>query len=81
MNKPRTTTNPKKLRRARKIANARILSVDEVLHLHDLAIIANAPTVARMFLNMRGEVTEAEAQALLSFAGIEAAIRATGCRN
>ena len=81
MNKPRTTTNPKKLRRAKKIAGTRILSLDEVLRLHDLAILANAPAVARMILNLRGEVTAAEARALLAFVGIETAIRADGCRN
>ena len=81
MNATRTTKNPKKLRRLTRIALKRVLTIDEVLHLHDVAILVNAPETARIILNLRGEVTEDESFAIRRLIRLEAMSRAAALRR
>lgn len=81
MNATRTTKNPKKLRRMTRIALNRVLTIDEVLHLHDVAILVNAPEMARIILNLRGEVTEDESFAIRRLIRLEATSRAVAHRR
>ena len=73
-----TNKNPKKMRRQAKSALQRELTVEEILQLHNAAVLTNAPSTANTILNMRGGITEAEAEALLLFARIESVAREMG---
>ena len=71
MNNNKATTNPKKIRRARKAQLNRQLTIDEVLHLYSAAIAAGAPVIASRIINIRGGITVAEGQALMALARVE----------
>lgn len=80
MNKPnKITRNPKKIRRAAQRRLDRPLAVEAMLRLYSAAIQANAPLMAEKILNIRGEITLAEAEALVALVNVEAA--ANGSMN
>ena len=68
----RKTKNPKKTRRVEKKRLNQALTIDTVLRLYGAAIQAGAPVMAQKILNMRGEITVAEAEALVSLVNVEA---------
>ena len=80
MNKTnKTTRNPKKIRRSEKRQLNRPLAVEAMLRLYSAAIQAGAPLMAEKILNIRGEITLAEAEALVALVNVEAA--ANGSMN
>ena len=80
MNKTtKKTRNPKKIRRSEKRQLSRPLAVEAMLRLYSAAIQADAPLMAEKILNIRGEITLAEAEALVALVNVEAA--ANGSMN
>ena len=74
MNKTnKITRNPKKIRRAEQRRQDRPLAVEAMLRLYSAAIRAGAPLMAEKILNIRGEITLAEAEALVALVNVEAA--------
>lgn len=81
MNKTnKTTSNPKKIRRAVKEREYRPLTVEESLRLYRAAVDAGAPVTAQRVINMCGGITFAEAKALVAMINLEAALNGSTVR-
>lgn len=73
------TKNPKKIRRVEKNRLNQPLTIDTMLRLYLAAIQAGAPVMAQKILNMRGEITLTDVEALVAFVNVEA--EANGSMN
>ena len=81
MNRPKAISNPKKNRRILREAASRVLSVEEIVSLHNQVLVAGAPVIAERFIQLRGAVTVGEASVLLRLAALEIEARRHGYRD
>ena len=72
MKNNRKSTNPKKLRRAEQRRLNRQLTAGEIMQVFSAALRAGAPVMADKIISMRGGITVAEAEALVSLVNVEA---------
>jgi len=71
-------TNAKKGRRVVRAELKRVMSVEEIVHYANVALLAGASEVASRILGLRGEVTVEEVAALMQLARLEVEARKAG---